>query len=236
MAPRAASTLTAARFAFLERMSPAGRAALGSLAARRLAPGERVLERGDPADGAVLVVAGRLRVYYVTESGREATLYTVEPGGTCVLALSATLQREAYPAWVESGGGGAAMVMVPAALFRRLVDEEPAFRGFVLAALSGRVFELMRALEEIGSSLIEQRVARLLLRRRDEDDCVRASQAAIAAELGTAREVVFRAVRALSRRGLVATTGRGRIRLLDARRLAHVAATRPSARARGRAR
>jgi CRP/FNR family transcriptional regulator, anaerobic regulatory protein len=73
----------------------------------------------------------------------------------------------------------------------------------------------MQILEETGSAQIEQRVARLLLRQADATGLVRTSQRQIAAELGTAREVVFRALRSLSARGLV-ETGRLKIRVIDA--------------------
>ena len=109
---------------------------------------------------------------------------------------------------------GGDYVRIPSATLRRLLDSESAFREHVLGVLSGRVFELMCALEEIGSSQIEQRLARFLLRRSEPDDCVRLTQVGIASELGTAREVVFRALRSLAERELV-QTGRVRIRIID---------------------
>lgn len=51
---------------------------------------------GLATDGAYLILSGSLRVYYISE-GREATLYTLAPGGTCILALSAIMNGEAYP-------------------------------------------------------------------------------------------------------------------------------------------
>jgi CRP/FNR family transcriptional regulator len=161
-----------------------------------------------------LLVGGSLRVYYITSDGREATLYHVEPGGTCILALTSAFNREPYPAWVEAGPEGGSFVRVPSAAFRRLFDAEPEFRGFLFGVLSRRVLALMQTLEEIGSAQIEQRVARFLLRQMDQDLIVRASQSAIASELGTAREVVFRALRSLCDQGLV-RTGRLRIQVID---------------------
>lgn len=214
--------LTQARFSFLSRLSNGGRRELGALAAKRVGPRRAVLRRGEPADGAYFVVGGALRVFYVSAAGREATLYHVESGGTCVLALTATLAGEPYPAWVEAGPSGAEVVRVPSAMFHRLFDSEPPFREFVLRALSARIFELMCTLEETGSVMVERRVARYLLRRRQPDGNVRVSQVAIASELGTAREVVYRALRALSARRLIETS-RMRIRIHDARGLAAAA-------------
>lgn len=208
------SALTQHQFPFLGELSEEGRRSLRQHSATRAEPKRLLLSRGDPVDGAYLLVGGSLRVFYLTAEGREATLYHVEPGGTCILALTSTFNQQAYPAWVQSGPRGASMVRVPSAPFRRLFDTEPAFRAFIFSVLSGRVFELMQALEEAGSAQLEQRVARLLLRRSGGEATVEMTQAAIASELGSAREVVFRALRTLSAKGLV-RRGRARVQLLD---------------------
>ncbi len=218
------TTGLAGTFPFHGQLTEAGRQVLGAFPLCRV-PGPRpLLARGDPAGGAYLVVGGALRVFYLTPEGREATLYRVEPGGTCILALTATMNEEPYPAWVESGPRGAAFVRIPDQAVRRLLDSEAAFRAFAFRALSGRVFELMRVLEEAGTARVEQRLARFLLGGCDERGAVAATQERIAAELGTAREVVFRSLRSLSTRGLV-KTGRGRVVLVDPAGLEAVART-----------
>ena len=208
------AALKEASFPFLSRLSRESRGELDALSGARAAAGARLLRRGDIIDAAYLVTSGALRVYYVTAEGREATLYHVEPGGLCVLSFTSVVNQEPYPAWVEAGREGGEFVRVPRAAFMRLLDSEPAFRQYVFSALSGRVFELMRALEEAGSAQMEERVSRFLLRRQGVDGCVRITQEALASELGTAREVVFRALRSLAGRGLI-QTGRMRIRVLD---------------------
>jgi CRP/FNR family transcriptional regulator, anaerobic regulatory protein len=225
--------LREAQFPFLARLTKVGRQELGALATASVPPAKRLLQRGDRANGAYLVVAGALRVYYIAGDGREATLYRVEPGGTCVLALSSTFNDEPYPAWVDAGPGGGEFVRVPSDVFHRLLEAESAFRSFVFGAISGRLFELMRTLEETGSLQVEQRVARYLLRQHvhEPDGHVRVSQIGIASELGTAREVVFRALRSLAARKLI-ETGRMRIRILDIDGLARVSGRSAPARSR----
>jgi CRP/FNR family transcriptional regulator len=214
--------LTEVAFPFLAGLSPAGRRELVALAPTRARAGARLLSRGEAAGGAYFVVGGALRVYYVSAEGREATLYRVERGGTCVLSLSATFSAEPFPAWVTAGPAGGSFVRVPSPTFHRLLDGESAFRSFVIGALAARILDLMVSLEETGSAAIEQRVARYLLRGRGADGCVHVTQAGIAVELGTAREVVYRALKSLSARKLI-ETARGRIRILDPARLARAA-------------
>lgn len=218
------NALTTSLFPFVRRISPAGHSELAVLTARGASARQSLIQRGDPVDGAYLVVGGSLRVFYISQEGREATLYQVEPGGACVLSVTSTLRDEPYPAWVEAGKRGASFVRVPSGSFRRLFDEEPAFREFILSVLSGRVFELMQALEETRFAQVEQRVARFLVRSAGPDGVVRATQVGIASDLGSAREVVFRALRALSDRGLV-RTGRGRVEIVDPAGLRRVAET-----------
>jgi CRP/FNR family transcriptional regulator len=210
-----ADRLTERHFPFLAELSQDGRRQMDRALVSRAPRGKRLLRQGDFANGAYLVLAGELRVYYLAADGREATLYRVEPGGTCVLALTSTFSDEPYPAWVEAGEKGSTFARLPGAELRRLLDTESAFRSFVFRIMSGRIFELMLALEEAGTAHMEERVARYLAKRCEGGATeVRATQARIASELGTAREVVFRALRSLAQRNLI-ETGRMRVRVLD---------------------
>ena len=214
--------ITETHFPFIGRLTAAGRRELAALRSTRVKPIQHLLRRGDAAGGVYLVVNGSLRVFYINTDGREATLYTVEPGGACVLSLTAVFNDEPYPAWVDAGRAGAEFVRVPNEAFFRLLDAEAAFRQFAFAAMSGRVFDLMRTLEELGSVRLEQRIARHLLRHANSLGIVGQTQNGIASDLGTAREVVFRALRSLSERRLL-RTGRARIQILDRAGLSHAA-------------
>jgi CRP/FNR family transcriptional regulator len=214
--------ITVTQFPFVAQLTAGGRRELAALAAARVKAAQQLLQRGDAAGGVYLVTRGALRVFYITAEGREATLYRVEAGAACILSLTSTLNDEPYPAWVDSGPGGADFVRIPSEMVHRLIDADAAFRQFAFASLTRRVLDLMRRLEELGSERIEQRVARFLLRQEVVEGCVRITQSGIASDLGTAREVVFRALRSLGDRQLVRTS-RMRVRIVDRRGLAAVA-------------
>ena len=135
----------------------------------------------------------------------------------CTPAVHAYVRRRvAAPADAED---------LVARVFHRLLDSESSFRHFVMASMSARIFDLMCALEELATASIEQRVAGYLAKQARGGDSVVVTQAALAAELGTAREVVFRAVRGLRNAGLV-STARGRVHVVDPAGLAAAAAGR----------
>lgn len=182
---------------------------------RRIACADRtsLIACGDMVTGAYLVERGALRVYYISAEGREGTLYWVEPGQSCILALNCMFSRLAYPAWVESEGH-TEVAIVPGDVYRRLFAAEAAIQGFTFNALSSRLFELMALIEETASQGLEARVAAFLLRRSKGETEIAMTQEQIARHLSTSREVISRVLRGLAARRLLETT-QGRITLLD---------------------
>ena len=70
------------------RVDPASRQLLEQgLVCQHLNRAAAVLHKGQPVSGAYIVLDGRLRVFTITPGGTEATIYFVNPGDTCVLAL-----------------------------------------------------------------------------------------------------------------------------------------------------
>jgi CRP/FNR family transcriptional regulator len=119
-----------------------------------------------------------------------------------------------YPAWVENEEVPTRLAVIPSAVYRKLHELDPAVRKFTFDVLSSRIFDLMSSIEEMASLDVEQRLASFLTRRCNEHGVVTASHAKIAANLGTAREVVTRHLRQLESRGLLKTS-RGEIHVFD---------------------
>ncbi len=213
---------TTASFPLLAELSPAGRNLL-STSVKRIAcdGGVPLVARGDLVAGAYLVEKGALRVYYVSAEGREGTLYWVEPGQSCVLAINCMFSGVAYPAWVESEGE-TEVALVPGDVYRRLFATEAAVQNFTFNALSGRLFELMQLIEETASQGLEARIAAFILRRSKGEDSIAVTQEQIARHLATSREVVSRVLRALVARRLIETS-QGQIALVDSAALHRIA-------------
>jgi CRP/FNR family transcriptional regulator len=84
-----------------------------------------ILHRGHPVSGAYIVLEGRLRVFSVAPNGAEATLYFVDPGEACVLALNCLFNDLLYPAWVQAETA-ASVAVIPGQVYRKLFESEPA--------------------------------------------------------------------------------------------------------------
>lgn len=187
-------------------------AALASLPHRRLPPQTPLFHPGDQAQGFVIVLAGRIEVMLTGPSGREILLYAVEPGQSCIQTTLGLMGDEAYTGEAHTVTE-AEVVLIPKPLFLRLMDVDAGFRAFVLHAFGTRMADLTRVLEQVAFGRVEVRLAALLLDRA-EGCRVSATQADLAARIGTAREVVTRKLDAFAREGWISTE-RGQVILLN---------------------
>lgn len=196
------------------RLSAGARTLLARGAVRkRAAAGASVMHRGQPASGAYVVLSGRLRVYTITPAGHEATLYLVDPGETCVLALNCLFNDLLYPAWVQAEVP-TTLAIIPGALYRQLFAQEAAIQDLTVHALSTLVFRLMAELDAVHSCSHRQRLVHYLLVHSSSEGVLTATQQQLAGHLGTTREVVARLVQGLVAGGFV-KSGRGRITIKD---------------------
>lgn len=175
--------------------------------------GQTVFAPGNTPDSLLFLLEGRVRVSQMSESGREIVLYRVTAGESCVLTTACILAEEAYTAEGVAETPVRA-VALPRAAFDDLAARFPAFRDFVFAAYSRRLIDLLRVIDDVAFGRIDMRLAARLLALAGEDAVLEVTQAQLATELGTAREVVTRQLNEFQRRGWLAQA-RGRIELRD---------------------
>jgi CRP/FNR family transcriptional regulator len=200
-------------------VSEGGRALLRrSVQWKNFAAPTAVIHKGQRVSGAYVVGGGRLRVFTYTPEGTEATLYFLAPGETCVLALNCLFNDLLYPAWVETEAA-TRVAVIPGTTYRTLFQQEPTIQDLTVRTLSTLVFRLMNEIEQIHSCTLEQRLANFVLQNASAEGLLAMTQQAIASHLGTTREVVARLLGELVDKRCV-ETGRSRIRIRDAGRLA----------------
>ena len=202
------------RFPRLAHLRPETRAQLEkSVRHVHLSPGAIAFAVGNECQHYLLLASGRVRVQMLAESGREIVLYRVTGGDTCVLTTSCLITGEPYSAEAVAETDVEAYLL-PRNAFATLMAEEPGFRDFVLKSWASRLTDLMLLVEEVAFQRMDVRLAHCLLERADAQGTVALTHQALAAELGTAREVVSRQLKEFDRRGWVQAE-RGAVRLLD---------------------
>ncbi len=202
------------RFAGLSKLDPSIRRMLEERSTVISLPKDTVVfGPGKAPENLLLMLEGTVRVQQLAENGREIVLYRVHAGESCVLTTACLLAYEDYSAEGIAETDIRA-VAIPRAVFDDLVANSPVFRNFVFAAYSRRITDLFLVIEEIAFRRMDIRLAKKLLDLGGNSGLVRATHQQMAAELGTAREVVSRQLSEFQRREWVAQS-RGEIRIVD---------------------
>ncbi|MDZ4135398.1 MAG: Crp/Fnr family transcriptional regulator [Paracoccaceae bacterium] len=211
------------RFEGLSRLEPATKDILRRKSAVMSVPqGTVIFGPGKSPENLLLLLEGRVRVQQVSEAGREIVLYRVEAGESCVMTTACLLAHENYAAEGIAETDVRA-VGIPRAVFDDLVSQSVNFRTFIFTAYSRRITDLFLVIEEIAFRRFDIRLAQKLLDLARGTAHIKATHQQMAAELGTAREVVSRQLGEFQRRGWVVQS-RGAIELADNAALARLAA------------
>jgi len=201
-------------FPNLDLSAPKLRAAFLEQSIRETFPAGQVLAmEGDESSYFSLVVSGRARIYKVGHSGREFTLYTVNPGESCILTAFSILSHTRFPA-IAVVEKELETLLIPAEIFREWVDKYEVWRFYIFNLLSRRLNEILTLMEEIAFQPIDARIANYLLKLSDNSTrFINTTHQKISRDVGTAREVVSRILKTFERSHLI-TLKRGKI-LLD---------------------
>lgn len=201
------------RFMGLSRLEPA----IKSLLVERsnvvdMPDGSVIFGPGKSPENLLLLLDGTVRVQQISDAGREVVLYRVHAGESCVLTTACLLAYEDYSAEGIAETQVRA-VAIPRKVFDDLISQSEAFRNFVFSAYSKRITDLFHVIDEIAFRRMDIRLAQKLL-ELEKDGIVKSTHQKMAAELGTAREVISRQLSEFQRRDWVVQT-RGQIELKD---------------------
>jgi CRP/FNR family transcriptional regulator, anaerobic regulatory protein len=195
-------------------LDEATRTALGAAARPlRARAGAWLYREGAPCEAYLILLSGRVRVQKTGANGREIVLYRVGPGETCIVTTACLMCGIDYDAEGVAETDISARVL-PKAGFRDLLARSEMFRDFVFMTYGTRISSLLMRIEEVAFGRIDERLAARLLHCRDQKREIAATHQELAAELGTAREVVSRRLKEFERKGWI-RTARGSIVLLD---------------------
>lgn len=207
---------TEALFPFVRELAPElHRELFRSASFARIPAGHPVCLEGAFCPHLALILSGSARVYKLGESGRDITLYRVDPGQSCILTASCILSESAFPAFAECEEPTEA-VLLPSARVRDWTARSETFRHYLFGLMSQRLGDLIGVVEEVVFRRLDRRLAGYLRQRASPaDQRIETTHQEIASDLGSSREVVSRLLKEFEGHGLI-RIGRGVIQVLDA--------------------
>ena len=210
-------------FPIWDKLTPAQQSQLLQRAELRSAKSGTVLHNGDmDCLGLLVICSGQLRVYTLSEEGREITLYRLFERDVCLFSASCVMSNIQFEVIVEAEKDSQ-MWVLPSALFKQMMEESVVVANYANQLISSRFSEVMWLMEQIMWNRFDRRLASFLLEESalEGSDSLLITHEKIANHLGSAREVVTRMLRYFQREGLVELS-RGTICILSREKLAEI--------------
>lgn len=174
---------------------------------------------GNECTGVIIPKTGSLRVYLLSDEGREITLYRLFPGDFCMLSASCVLEAITFDVFVDAEEDSDCY-LVNGKVFADISEHNLYMKNFALEAAVGRFSDVMWVMQQILFMSMDKRLAIFLW---DEvsasgDTNIRMTHEQIAKYTGSAREVVSRMLKYFASEGIIESS-RGGVRILDKKKL-----------------
>lgn len=198
----------------------------GSAQMRRYKKGGAIHNGADDCIGLLLVIVGQIRVYTISDEGKEITLYRLFERDMCLFSASCIIQSIQFDVFV-SAELDCEVCIIPPQLYRSLMESSAAVSNYTNELMASHFSEVMWLMDKLLSKKLDSRLAAFLIEERGlaASDTLSITHEQIANHLGSLREVISRLLKYLEADGML-SLGRGSITLTDIGRLRELA--RPS--------
>lgn len=165
--------------------------------------------------GVFLVKSGQLRVYTMSEEGREVTLYRLFPDDVGVLTAACVLKAVTFDVYVDAEEP-TEVLLTDSEAFKKLADSNIHVRAFGYEMAANRLSEMLWKMQQVLFLSADRRLALFLVEESEQKNTteIHLTHEQIARFMGTAREVVSRLVKYFQQEGWI-KTARGCIKILD---------------------
>lgn len=186
-------------------------------------PKGKNIHNGEECSGVILVRSGCLRLYMMSEEGKDITLYRLYRGDLCMLSASCVLEAVTFDVFVDAEEDSECCV-VRGTAFAAVSDRNPDIRIFALETAVSRFSDVMWVMQQILFMSMDRRLAIFLSDEsaRLGSDTIALTHGQIARYMGSAREVVSRMLKYFASEGIVEVS-RGGVTILDRKRLRELA-------------
>ena len=177
------------------------------------------VHNGNECSGVFFVRKGSLRVYMLSEEGKEITLYRLHEGNFCMLSASCVLQTVTFDVFVDAEEDCECYV-VDGGAYSSVAENNPNIKIFALETAISRFSDVMWVMQQILFMSIDKRLAIFLIDEsaRIGSDRIELTHEQIAKYIGSAREVVSRMLKYFTNEGIVESSRKG-VLILDKKRL-----------------
>ena len=177
-----------------------------------LEKGDTIYSEGNICPGIGFFLSAEARVFKLSDTGREVTLYEICPGQTCILNASSILANRSYPANAVVSESGS-ILYFSATVFKKYMNEYEGMRTFVFSLFIDRFTEMMELVDGVIFKKLDDRLENYLVEKAENNQLWTTHQV-IANDLGTSREVISRLLKDMKEKEKI-NLSRGYIEILN---------------------
>ena len=184
---------------------------------------EEAVHDNTKCSGLYIVKSGRLRLYMLSDEGKEITLYRLAPGDICMLSASCVLQSINFDVYVDAEMPSDCY-MINGAAFNAVSERVLEVKNYARETAVSRFSDVMWIMQQIVFMSMDKRLAIFLLDEiaANGTDMISMTHEQIARHLGTAREVITRMLRHFAADGWIEVSRKG-IKILNIEKLRDIA-------------
>ena len=169
--------------------------------------------------GLFIVKTGKLRLYMLSDDGKEITLYRLSPGEICMLSASCVLQSITFDVYIDAEIPSECY-MINGIAFHSVSQRVLEVKNYALEIALQRFSDVMWIMQQIVFMSMDKRLSIFLLDEITSNgtDMVMMTHDQIARHLGTAREVITRLLKHFAADGWIEVSRKG-IKILQKEKL-----------------
>lgn len=173
--------------------------------------------------GLLVVCSGQLRIFTISEEGREITVYRLFEQDICLFSAACVMQNIQFDISVEAEKDSELWI-IPSDVYKGFMTKSAVIANFTNQIMASRFSEVMWLMEQIMWRSVDKRLAEFLLEESEVEgsSSLKITHEKIANHMGTAREVITRMLRYFQEEKMVVLS-RGVVELLDKEKLRRLA-------------
>lgn len=154
--------------------------------------------------GVIIVLSGELRVYLLSDEGKEVTLYRLDSNNICIMSASCLLKNITFDVFI-SAEQDTEVLLINSSIFEQLQKENLLIENFALKTATARFSDVIWAMEQMLFYKFETRLAMFLIdeSNRINSDTIKLTHEQIAKYIGSAREVVSRTLKIFEKNSVI---------------------------------
>ncbi len=182
---------------------------------KKLKKGTIIHNGTDDCTGLFIIISGNVRVYTISDSGREITIYRLFDRDICLFSASCMLKSIQFDLTIETQSEVEAFV-IPTDIYKNIMNESAPLANFTNEIMSSRFTDVMWLLDQIMWKSFDSRLAEFLLDESviENSNVLKITHEEIGNHMGNPREVVTRMLKYFQDEGAIVLS-RGAIKILD---------------------